>query len=424
MTTTATAAGPLAARDFRCWWAAVTVSSFGTAVSSIAIPLVAVLSLHASTFQVGLLGAAGTVAWLAIGLHAGVWVEQMRRRAVLIVCDLLRAGLLLSIPVASFAGVLTLAQLVVVALGMGLVTVIYGVARQAYVPFLVGREQLVAANGRIESTGSAASAAGQLLGGIIVTTVGAAAAVLIDVASYISAVVLMTPIRAREPAPAQPDRDSGTWQRLMEGLRFVLEDPMIRLLALTAAIVNFADAALTALMVPYLVHELHAGAAVVGVVMAIAQGGAVLGAAVTDRLVRAAGPVRALFGTVLSLPLCILLVPLPFRGPVAIATVVVGLSAAAGVATVAGIIIRSYRQAVVPSGLLARVSGSIRFLTWGVMPLGALAGGALGSAVGDRPALWLVCGMFLTCGLPLVIASITGGSNFRAGLRSLSERAH
>ncbi|MFJ4651911.1 MFS transporter [Nocardia sp. NPDC088792] len=424
MTTTTTAAAPLAGRDFRSWWAAVTVSAFGTAVSSIAIPLVAVLSLHASTFQVGLLDAAGTVAWLAIGLHAGVWVEHMRRRAVLIVCDLLRAGLLLSIPIAAFGGVLSLAQLVVVALGMGLVTVVYGVARQAYVPFLVGRERLVVANGRIESTQSAAAAAGQLLGGVLVTTLGAAAAVLIDVVSYVLSVVLMTPIRVREPAPERPDPQSGTRQRLLAGLHHVFGDPVIRLFVLTAAIVNFADAALMALLVPYLVHELHAGAAVIGVVMAITQGGAVVGAAVTDRVVRAAGPVRALFGAVLSIPLFMVLVPLPFSGPVAITATTIGLTAVAAVATVAGIIIRSHRQATVPSGLLARVSAAIRFLTWGVIPLGALAGGGLGSVIGNRPALWLVCGAFLTCGLPLVIAAMTGGQEFRAGLHALSDQAH
>ncbi|GAB0105188.1 MFS transporter [Nocardia sp. JMUB6875] len=419
--TTTTTAGSIAGSDFRRWWAGVTVSAFGTAVSSIAIPLAAVLTLHASTFEVGLIAAAGTVSWLLFGLHAGVWVENLRRRPVLIGCDLLRAGLLLSIPVAAFAGVLTLAQLVAVAFGMGLVTVVYGVARQAYVPFLVGREQLVAANGRIESTQSAASAAGQLLGGVIVTAIGAATAVLIDVFSYVVAVVSMTSVQARESAPVPPDPGSGTWQRLVEGLRYVLSDPLIRVLAATAAIINFTDAAFTALLAPYLVHELHGGAVVVGVVMAVAQAGAVGGAALSDRVVRTAGPVRALYATVVLLPVCALLLPLPLPGPFGFAAVAIGLTTTSGLAAVAGIIMRSYRQAAVPAGLLARVSGSIRFLTWGVMPLGALAGGALGSALGDRAALWIACGLFLTCGLPLVFAAATGGESFRDGLRALSE---
>ncbi|WP_297610442.1 MFS transporter [Nocardia sp.] len=417
----ATTTAPLG-QDFRRMWVAGTTSSFGTAVSTLALPLVAVSTLHASTFQVGLLDAAGTVAWLAIGLQAGVWVEGLRRRPLLIGCDLIRAVLLLSIPLAAVGGVLSLAQLIVVALGMGMIAVVYGVARQTYLPFLVSREQLVAANGRSDSAQTAASAGGQLLGGVLVTAIGAATAVLIDVGSYLVSAWLMARIGVREPAPEQAGKRGVTWDRLTAGLRYVLRDPVIRPLTFTVAAVNAAGAALSALLVPYLVHDVGASATVIGLIMALSYVGGFLGATVSGRLVRVAGPVTTLFAVVIITPLFELLVPVT-TGPLATALVSLGLTVGCAGGSVLSIVTRSHRQASVPREFLARVSGSIRFITWGVLPIGALAGGALGTVLGNRPALWVVCGVALAGGLPLGLALAARGRGFLAELRGPSEEA-
>jgi predicted MFS family arabinose efflux permease len=409
--------GPLAGRDFRSMWAGSTVSSFGTAVSSVALPLIAVSSLHASTFQVGILEAAATVAWLLIGLHAGLWVERLRRRPVMIFCDLIRAAMLVSIPAAAVAHVLTLTQLVAVAFGMGVVAVVYGVARQTYTPQLVGREHLVAANGRTDSAQAAATGAGQVVGGVLVALIGGALAILVDVGSYFASAWMMTRIGMREAKPERPAVHEPWFPRLTAGLSFIFRDPVVRPLILTTAAYNLTEGAFATLLVPFLVRDVRTDAEVVGLLMALAHTGSFVGASVTGPLVRKAGPVKTLFLATFAAPVFILLLPIPASVPIAVGLAAVALTVRYTGGPILSILSRSHRQASVPPELTARVAGSIRFVTWGVLPIGSLLGGVLGSAFGNQTAMWLVCAAVALSGLPLALAAAVGGRGFLAELR-------
>ena len=188
-------------RDFRLLWGGETVSQLGSQVSLLAIPLLAVRTLHATTFQMGLLTAASTAAFLVVGLPAGVWVDRIRRRRVMIGADLGRLLALGSVPVAYAAGLLTLAQLFVVTLVAGVLTVFFDVAYQSYLPSLVGREHLVEGNAKLTGSEQAATVAGPSIAGGLVQAIGSAAAVAVDAVSFLVSGAAVTAIRTPEPRP-------------------------------------------------------------------------------------------------------------------------------------------------------------------------------------------------------------------------------
>src|ERR1700728_776074 len=219
-------------RDFRLLWGGETVSELGSQVSLLAIPLLAVRTLHATTFEMGLLTAASTAAFLVVGLPAGVWVDRMRRRRVTIGADLGRMLALGSIPIAYAVGGLTLAQLFVVTLASGILTVFFDVAYQSYLPTLVGREHLVEGNAKLTGSAQVAAVAGPSVAGGLVQAVGSSAAVTLDSVSFVVSAVAVGAIRAPEPKPAVP---TGGHPKLVrgigEGLRFVFGNALLRAIA-------------------------------------------------------------------------------------------------------------------------------------------------------------------------------------------------
>ena len=266
-------------RDFRLLWGGETVSELGSQVSLLAIPLLAVRTLHATTLEMGLLTAASTAAFLIVGLPAGVWVDRMRRRRVMIGADLGRVLALGSIPIAYALGDLTLAQLFVVTLATGILTVFFDVAYQSYLPTLVGRDHLVEGNAKLTGSAQVAAVAGPSVAGGLVQAIGSAAAVAVDSVSFVVSAVAVGAIRAPEPKPVVPE---GGHPRLVhgiaEGLRFVFGNALLRAIAATTATANLFSGIAAAVEILFLVRQVHASPGVIGLLFTMGGVGGVLGA--------------------------------------------------------------------------------------------------------------------------------------------------
>jgi len=374
-------------RDFRLLWAGETISQLGSQVSALVLPLVAVLYLHATTFDVGVLTALESVAFLLVGLPAGAWCDRLRRRPVMIAADLVRVILLASIPVAAALGVLTLDQLFAVALLHGIATVFFDVSYQSYLPSLVGRDNLMEGNAKLGGSQSVAQAVGPTLGGFLVQLFTAPFAVVADAVSFLASAVCVSAIRHREPPP-QLQAHRRLFKEIGEGLGFVLRHPILRMIAGTTGTFNFFSSAFAAVEVVFLVRSVHLSAALIGVLMSAGSVGGILGALTASAIARRIGQARTIWVSALVTAPFGLLIPFTGRGD-RLAFYVTGLFAISFGGVVYNVAQVSFRQALCPPRLLGRMNATMRFLVWGTMPLGALLGGALGTWIGLRPTLWV-----------------------------------
>ena len=375
-------------RDFRLLWGGETVSELGSQISLLAIPLLAVNTLHATTFEMGLLTAASTAAFLIVGLPAGVWVDRVRRRRLMIVTDLGRLLALGSIPIAYFVGGLTLVQLFVVTLASGILTVFFDVAYQSYLPSLVGREHLVEGNAKLTGSAQVAAVAGPSVAGGLVQAIGSSAAVAVDAGSFLFSAVAVGAIRTSEPKPSPPE---GGHPRLVhgiaEGLRFVFGHALLRAIAATTATSNLFSGIAAAVEVVFLVRQVHASAGVIGLLFALGGVGGVVGALAAGPIARRFGGARA---TIIGIAGSVgaLLIPLTMSGA-GLLYFGFGFLMVSFSATVYNVNQVSFRQRLCPDRLLGRMNATMRFVVWGVLPIGALLGGILGAVFGLRTTLWI-----------------------------------
>jgi MFS family permease len=366
--------------DFRRLWIGETVSQFGTMVSQLALPLVAILVVHATTLEVGLLEAFQTAPFLLVGLPAGAWVERMRFRSVLIVNDVIRAAALGSIPLARLLGVLTIGQLFGVALITGVATVFFDVAYQSYLPQLVSREQLVAGNSRLQASESVSQIAG-----LLIQALTAPYAVLTDALSFLWSAAWVTAIKARPPRPARkPDRHLG--REIREGLRFVLGSPLLRAIAMCTGSSNLFSGINTAVFYVLLARQLHIAPGVIGLISSAAAVGGLAGALGATRFAARFGQGPAIWISIAASA------PFGFVAPFVQRDWTLGLLAVAQVGFGAGVVLYnitqvSFRQGLCPPELLGRMNATMRFLVWGTLPLGGIIGGVLGTVIGVRPTL-------------------------------------
>ena len=372
--------------DFRRLWIGETVSQFGTMVSQLALPLVAILVVHASTFQVGLLSAFQTVAFAVVSLPAGAWVERMRFRHVLIVNDLIRAAALASIPAARIAGVLTIWQLYGVALVTGVSTVFFDVAYQSYLPRLIDRQQLVDGNAKLQASESVSELAGPSAGGFLIQVLTAPFAVLIDAASFVWSAAWVTAIKFREPGPERrQDRDLR--REIREGLRFVTGDPMLRAIAICTGSSNLFSSMSMAVFYVLLARDLHVSPGIIGLISSAAAIGGLAGALTAAKLAGRVGQGPAIWMSVAATA------PLAFVAPfvrhdwtlILLALAMTGVSFGVVVYNITQV---SFRQGLCPPAMLGRMNATMRFLVWGTMPVGSLLGGVLGTAIGVRETLF------------------------------------
>lgn len=376
-------------RDFRLLWFGETVSVMGNAISGIALPLIALELLHAAPFVIGLLTAASWLPWLLVGLPAGAWVDRLPRRPTMVAANVASFSLVLSVPIAAWLGVLTLEQLVAVELLNGVTGVFFGPAFSAYIPSLLAKEDLADGNAKLEASAQAAVVSGGSVGGLIAQAVTAVLGLAADAASYVVSTVCLLSIRAREPERSTEKRTTTIRAEIRAGFRFLIRDPYLRIMTLGAAVDNFLLSGGQALLVVFLIRTVGASTGMVGVLLAGDCLGGVLGALVVNKITRKLGSARAL----LLLSLCStpfgLLIPMTTRGP-GLALFVVGLLIPSAGIVAVNIIGGSFRQGYCSPEMLGRISTSGSFLSFSLIPLGALTGGALGSLIGVRETLWIV----------------------------------
>jgi predicted MFS family arabinose efflux permease len=387
------------------WWVAGTSSDLGSAVGGVALPLTALTVLDATPFQMGMIAASGYVAWIVIGLPAGVIVQRLPLRGAQFGADLIRAAAVASIPVAWWFGLLTVAQLIVVALIVSFAHVIFFVANTTFLPEIVSRDQLQSRNSLTSGTHATTQLAGPPLGGFAVQLLGAVPTLLVDAVSYLVSAVVLRTLPARHAR--RPETPTPMGAMIREGWAFVTRDPMMGPAMWSATAVNLVCGAHLALFPLYLVRELHASAAVVGVLLAVDGVGALIGAALTTRLTNALGTARGLIILGFASAAGAFIIPAA-TGRAAYVAFTVGVLIFSGGVVVFSVTTRTYRQIASPPELLSRVMATVRFVSWGAIPVGGLVAGALAGPLGARATLLIFAAAAVLAPLALFFSPVRG----------------
>jgi MFS family permease len=389
--------------DFMRLWSAAGISAAGSQVTLLALPLTAILVLHASAFEVAAISTAVTLPNL-LGIAAGVWLDRARRRRVMIAADFGRAVVLASVPVAYAFRVVDLPQLYAVALTSGALTVVFEIASQAYLPAIVRREQLVEANAKLQGVTVAAQSAGPSIGGALVTFVSAPVAILADAVSFLVSGLLIASIPTRYEAPQDPSPSATTRRsELREGARYVFSDPYLRPLLLSHALANLMLGLLWAIVIVYAVRVLGLSAATIGAVLSLGHIGGFAGAVFARRIAERAGVGRVVVASFLLFGPATLLLASATRHT-AIIFVGLGWILESFARSLYGVSATSVRQALVPDRLQARASGITATTGTSAFPLGTLVGGALAAAFGLREAMIVAAIVSFLPFLPVVVS--------------------
>ncbi|WP_151524643.1 MFS transporter [Serinicoccus kebangsaanensis] len=404
--------------DFRQLWMGDTVSVFGAQFVGFAMPLMAVQLLGADAFQMGLLAALESLAFLLIGLPAGAWVDRWRKRTVLVLGDLTRAALLLTLPVAWLLDALTMWQVYVVAFGVGCITVFFDVANQSYLPEIVDSDQIGDGNGKLQASQQTAIVVGPAAAAFMVRLLGSPLTIAVTSVCMGLSSLFVSRIRHREQAP-DPTSRRPLVTEIREGLSFVLDHPLLRRIVACTGTSNFASSGMFALFVLYAVTTLGLSETTLGLVLSLGAVGGILGAVSSGWFGRFVGEGRAipiaavLSGVALfSVPLASILPPVP--------TLLVGNLLISWGVVVYNVVQVSFRQRLCPKPLLGRMNASIRFLVWGPMPIGGFLGGVLGQQLGLVPTLWIFAVVALLASLPVLLSPLAGMRELPRELDALS----
>jgi len=423
-------------------WTAATVSLFGTQVSQIAIPFIAAVLLNASAGEVGLLTTIEFLPFLLFTLPAGVWVDRFPKKRILVIGDLGRAAMLVSIPIAYAVGGLTIWQLYVVGFVNGLMTVFFDVADQSYLPTILERDELVEGNSKLQISQSSAQILGQPFGGGIVAVLTAPVAVLVDAASYLGSAGLILTIRERARAIIRGDRrapgavesfesseaDSvaaspsagasvvadaavaandrtGMRAQIMDGLRYILHHDYLGNIAATTATSNLFGNIAFAIFPVYAYKVLLMSPATVGTVGGLGGAGVLVGALVANRVQARIGVGRTIILAAAATGPVGLLMPLA-TPDVAFWFLSVSFFLAGVLNVVYNVSQVSLRQAITPGHFLGRMNATMRFLVWGTIPIGSLIGAGLSEVIGVRATIWVgsVLGLFVF--LPVLFSRV------------------
>jgi MFS family permease len=392
--------GLLQARDFRLLWIGETTSTFGSSISGVALPLVALTTLHAGVLAVSLLTAAAWLPWLVVGLPAGAWVDRLPRRTVMLAADVVFITGFASVPVAAVLGWLTITQLLVAALVCGVATVFFATAYRAFIPTLLEPGDLQEANAKLQGSEQVTRVAGPGTAGLIAQAIGPVGGVVVDVASFVVSALCLWRIRVDEPRHDAPRRRLR--QEIGEGLKFVGGDPLLRVVAVFGCVSNLVLTGYQAVIVVFLVRSVGLAAGTTGVLLATGSLGGVLGALVARRIAARIGTARLVVWSKLVVMPFGLLIPLTHRGPALAFFVVGSLLIVSGV--VAGNVVwAGFSQAYYPAHIRGRISTSIQVFNYGAIPVGAVLAGLLARTFGIRPTLWIMLtGLTLSSTLLLI----------------------
>ncbi|WP_327002854.1 MFS transporter [Dactylosporangium sp. NBC_01737] len=393
--------GLLRTRNFALLWVGQSTSAVGSAITTVALPLVAISTLHAGPAMVALLTAAAWLPWLLIGLPVGVWVDRWPRRRTLLIADLVSAAVLIVVPIAAWTGVLTMPMLLVAALLAGGAGVFANVAFNAFLPRLVGADDLMEGNAKLQTSASVAMVVGPGLGGLVAQAAGAAGGVLVDAVSFLVSAACLLGIRSEpEPRPDAGDRP-GMLRQIAEGIGFIMRGRLLQAMLVVAAVTNFAMLGITALRVVFLVRAEGAAPGTAGLVIGVGSLGAVLGAALATRASRRFGAARTyLVANVAAAPF-VLLLPLGGHGW-RLTLFAAGSCIVLAGATMSNVMTMTFRGSFVPARLLGRVTAASRIFVFGTVPFGAATAGLLASALGIRSAMWALAALYVIAPLPLL----------------------
>jgi len=378
--------------NFMKLWAGQAISLFGSQITFLALPLTAVLVLDATPVQMGILMAVEALPSLLMGLFVGVWVDYYRRRPILIAADLGRGVLLAVVPVAAILGLLRIEHLYIVCFLVGTLGLFFGVAHRSFLPSLVGREQLVEANSKLELSNSVAEIVGPGVAGGLVQVLTAPIAIAVDAISFFISALLLGLIRLSEPAPKPAAERQNIGKEIGEGLALVLRDSLLRPIAGCLSTLNLFNGLLEAIFILYVTQELGIEASLLGLIFAGGSVGFLVGALLPGWVIRRFGLGPGIMVGLLLVGLSDLLIPL-VAGSVVVAVAVAVLVTAQFFFGLGLVIFNagqvSLRQAMTPNELQGRMNATMSFLAGGVVPLGGLLGGALGETIGLRPTLFL-----------------------------------
>jgi MFS family permease len=388
-------------------WTGQTISEFGSQVSQLAIPWIAAVGLHASPIEFSILGMLGFMPFILFALPAGVWVDRLRRRPILITGDAARAVLLLLIPILWAAGALRMWQLLVLAFVTGIFTVFFDVAYQSYLPALVDRTDLIDGNSKLQLTVSVAQVAGPSATGGLIAAITAPYAILLDALSFVVSAIFM--LRIRKPE-VLPEREVGAakpkmWPEVKEGLRWVVGHRWLRAIAACTGTSNFFGSLTFSIALLYFTRSLHLSALEIGFVFGVGSIGSIVGALVANRMQRTLGVGRTILFPIMLSCLALLAYPLAPRS-FPLPVLMLGQAAFGFGAVTYNITQVSLRQAITPERLQGRMNAAMRWIVWGTIPLGEIAGGGIATAWGLRTALWVGAIGSLFTFLPIALTSV------------------
>lgn len=385
-------------RDFLKLWSGQSISELGSRITREGLPLAAVINLAATPSQMGLLAAVASAPVLVFGLFAGVWVDRLRRRPIMIAADLGRALVLLVVPLAALFGVLRLDLLFVVIALAGTLSIFFDTAYRAYLPALVSRAQLVEGNSKLALSDSMAEVLGPGVAGVLVQALTAPIAVLFDALSFLVSALSLGLIRAPEPPPPPIAERRPVLHEIAEGVRALAGHPLLRALALSAATLSFFGNFFAGLYGLYSIRVLGMGPALLGLTVAVGGVGSLLGSVIAERAVQRFGLGRMFVLMLLLMGLTALFIPLA-GGPLWQATLFMSVAQFGDSArTIYFIGEESLRQSVTPHQLLGRVNAGTQLLVAGVGPAGAILGGLLADSIGIRETLFIAAlGPFVAC---------------------------
>ncbi|CAI9404797.1 MFS transporter [Aestuariimicrobium sp. T2.26MG-19.2B] len=405
--------------DFRQLWVGDTVSVFGAQFVLFAMPLLAVQLLHAGAFEMGILSMLESLAFLLISLPAGAWVDRWRKKRVIVLGDLSRAALLITLPVAWLTGWLSMGQLYLVAFLVGCITVFFDVANQSYLPEIVEGDQISEGNGKLQASQQTAQVVGPAAASALVRLIGSPLTIGVTAVFMALSSLSVSLIRHRE-TPHDPTTRRPLAHEIREGLDFVLKHPLLRRIVAYTGGSNLASSAVFALFVLYVIKTLGFSETTLGLVMSVGAIGGLLGAVSSARFSRLVGEGRAIPLSALMGAVFIAAIPLASVLP-AVPTLMVGQFFTSWAVVVYNITQVSFRQRLCPKPLLGRMNASIRFLVWGPMPIGAFLGGLVGRHLGIVPTMWIFVAVSLCAALPVVFSPLITMRDLPRSLDALAD---
>lgn len=391
--------------DFLRLWVGQTISVFGSVVGGTAMSFTAALFLHATPFQMSLLSAMQITPAFLGGLFAGAWVDRLKRRPLMILVDIGRAVVLFTIPLTALFGLLHIEQLYMVALVVSILTILFELSYQSYLPTLVGKSGVVDGNSKLSASAAVSEFGGFTLGGWLVQLFTAPFAILIDAISFLVSAFSLSLIRTREVLE-QPQKKPNMRLEIREGLSTVYHQPLLRASGIVILVIDLAGGIFGALVVLYMGVELGFSAGILGMIWAVGGLSSFFGASLTPPITRRLGRGRAMIAGLALYGLCAFFIPLARGATLLSAVFLIIQQLGDGFFVMYDINLVSIRQEITAERMLGRVNATLRFIALGASLAGSLIGGLLGEVIGIRAALFIASGGILLAAVILALSPI------------------